>query len=222
MLQNLLDRVQNLTTRHYVNVALAVAALGIAGGFWLSNASGPAAAECPVQPEAAAALDDAATGLLAAVLPTGTGRSYADLEFIDDTSRPMTLADFSGKALLVNFWATWCVPCREEMPALNLLAAQMDPDKFAVVPINLDLGAEGVEKAQAFMDEENLPNLPLYADPSFAAFERLKANAVAIGLPVTLLLDGNGCELAYLPGPAEWDSPSGVKVIEKLIQVSGV
>ncbi len=222
MLQSLLDWAQNLTTRHYVNMALAVVALGIAGGFWLSNAGGPAAAECPANPEAAAELDAAATGLLAALQPTGTGRAYSDLEFIDDTSRPMKLADFSGKALLVNFWATWCVPCREEMPALNNLAAQMDPDRFAVVPINLDLGAEGVEKAQAFLDEVNLPNLPLLADPSFAAFERLKANAVAIGLPATLLLDADGCELAVLAGPAEWDSESGVRVAEKLIEVSGV
>lgn len=222
MLQNLIDWLKNLTTPQYVTIALVGAAVGITGAVWVSNASGPQAAECPANLEAAAQLDDAATGLLAALQPTGTGRSYVDLVFIDDTSRPMTLADFSGKALLVNFWATWCAPCREEMPALNNLAAAFDPDKFAVVPINLDLGAEGVEKAQAFLDEVDLPNLPLLADPSFAAFERLKANAVAIGLPATLLLDAEGCELAVLAGPAEWDSDTGIGVIERLIDVSGV
>lgn len=222
MLQNLIDWFRNLTTRQYVNFGLALAAVGIAGGLWLSNAGGPVAAQCDANPEAAAALDAEAVGLLAALQPTGSGRSYADLSFIDDTGRPMLMSEFAGKALLVNFWATWCVPCREEMPALDALAASADPDKFAVVPINLDLGAEGVEKAQAFLDEVGLSNLPLYADPSFAAFERLKTNGVAIGLPATLLLDSQGCELAVLQGPAEWDSDQGRAVITELIEQSEI
>jgi hypothetical protein len=103
------------------------------------------------------------------------------------------------------------------MPALNALAARYDTDTFAVVPINLDFGAEGIAKAQDFLDEENLPNLPLLADSSFEAFNRLKAEAVAIGLPATLLLDEDGCELAVLQGPAAWDSDDGIKVIDALI-----
>jgi thiol-disulfide isomerase/thioredoxin len=195
------------------------AALVIAVAVWLSNA-GAGASECPAQAAAHDAIDKAAGGELAALTATAGGRGYANLAFQDDTGRPMTLADFAGKPLLVNFWATWCVPCREEMPALNALAARYDTDTFAVVPINLDFGAEGIVKAQNFLDEENLPNLPPLADSSFAAFNELKAKAVAIGLPATLLLDEEGCELAVLQGPAAWDSDDGIKVVDALIAAS--
>jgi hypothetical protein len=86
-----------------------------------------------------------------------------------------------------------------------------------VVPINLDIGAGGLEKAQAFLDEGQFENLPLYADNTFSAFERLKQQAVAVGLPATLVLDENGCELGVLQGPAHWDTPDGERVIEQLI-----
>jgi len=204
-------------TRRPLIIGAAGAALVIAVALWLSNASLGTAATCPVNDAARAAIDAAAGGELAALNATADGRGYADMAFQDDTGRPMTLADFSGKPLLVNFWTTWCGPCREEMPDLDALAARFDSEDFQVVPINLDLGSEGVIKAQKFLDDENLPNLPLYADPSFAAFDRLKANGVALGLPATLLLDGSGCELAVLQGPAAWNSADGVKVIDALI-----
>lgn len=199
----------------------AAAALGIAAVLFFGNAGPSGPATCPARHEAAAAIDAVATGELAALTPTGTGRSYADLGFIDDTGRPMTLADFAGRPLLVNFWATWCVPCREEMPALNALAAAYGEDVFSIVPINLDTGGDGVSKAQAFLSEEGLGNLPLLADPSFAAFETLKKNGVALGLPATLLLDASGCEIAVLQGPAEWNSDDAHQVIDTLNAVGG-
>jgi len=205
--------------RLLIILSAVAAALVIAVAVWLSNGSA-GASECPAQPAARDAIDEAAYGELAALSPTAGGRGYADMAFQDDTGRPMTLKDFAGKPLLVNFWATWCVPCREEMPALNALAAHYAIEEFAVIPINLDLGAEGIEKAQRFLEEENLPNLPLLADPTFAAFETLKTNAVAIGLPATLLLDEEGCEIAVLQGPAEWDSEDGIRVIDALIAAS--
>jgi hypothetical protein len=103
------------------------------------------------------------------------------------------------------------------MPALDALATKYNSDEFMVLPINLDIGANGLTKAQAFMDENSFQNLPLYADNTFAAFERLKQEAVAIGLPATLVLDEEGCELAVLQGPAEWHSKDGEAVIEALI-----
>ena len=122
----------------------------------------------------------------------------------------------AGKALLVNFWASWCVPCRAEMPALDRLAAEENDDGFMVLPINLDLGAGGLDKARAFLAEGAWPNLPLFADSTFESFKTLQASAVALGLPSTLLLDKNGCELGVLQGPAEWDSTDGINVIEAL------
>jgi thiol-disulfide isomerase/thioredoxin len=160
-------------------------------------------------------------GELAALNGTGEGRGYANMAFKDAAGVDMSIADFNGKALLVNFWASWCVPCREEMPALDAIATQYNSDSFMVLPINLDIGSGGQEKAQSFLDEGQFANLPLYADSSFAAFERLKREAVAIGLPATLLLDPEGCELAVLQGPAEWASEDGKAVVEALIGLRG-
>jgi len=188
---------------------------------WLVLGNAGTANECPVQAAAAQIIDAAATGELAALNGTGTGRGYADMAFADENGVPMTVADFSGKALLVNFWASWCVPCRAEMPALDAIATEYNSDKFMVLPINLDIGEGGLEKAQAFLDEGQFANLPLYADNTFAAFERLKREAVAIGLPATLLLDPEGCELAVLQGPAEWHHADGKAVVEALIGLRG-
>ena len=201
---------------------MLLAALGLGGAalaiaVWMGLGNAGQAGECPVQREAAAAIDAAATGELAALNGTGEGRGYASLAFKDADGKDMTIADFSGKALLVNFWASWCVPCREEMPALDALAGKYNADDFMVLPINLDIGASGLEKAQGFLDEGQFAHLPLYADNTFAAFERLKQQAVAIGLPATLILDQNGCELAVLQGPAEWNTPDGEAVIEALL-----
>jgi thiol-disulfide isomerase/thioredoxin len=197
--------------------ASAVVALAIA--LYVGNSGVSLASDCPVQAEAAAGIDSVAVGELAALNGTGEGRGYADLAFTDPAGAPMTVADLAGKKLLINFWASWCVPCREEMPALDAIASKYNSEDFVVLPINLDMGEGGQEKAQKFLDEGQFANLPLYADSSFAAFERLKREAVAIGLPATLLVDAEGCELAVLQGPAEWDSPDGHNVIKALLAV---
>jgi thiol-disulfide isomerase/thioredoxin len=184
---------------------------------WLGNAAG--ARECPVQTEAATAIGDAAVGELAALTGTGEGRGYSTLAFKNEAGKAMTIADFKGKALLVNFWASWCVPCREEMPALDALAAKYNGERFTVLPINLDVGESGLGKARDFLAGGAFTHLPLYADNSFAAFDRLKREAVAIGLPATLVLDANGCELAVLQGPAEWNTADGEAVVERLIEL---
>lgn len=210
---------KNNKSRFVLLVVGGAAALGIAAVLMLSNAPDTQAQECSINPETTVALDASIEGHMAALLVTGKGRGYADLAFIDGEGNDLTIADYAGKALLVNFWATWCGPCREEMPALNALSAKYGSENFALLTIDLDLGDEGMEKAAAFLNDNNLSNLPLLGDPTFAAFERLKASGVSLGLPTTLLLDGNGCELAVLQGPAEWDSESAFAVIEKLIEL---
>jgi len=202
--------------RLFVTLGLAIVAVAITAWFILGNGSAEAR-ECPVQADAALDLDFAAIGELAALNPTGEGRGYSTLAFTDEAGAETSIADFKGKALLVNFWASWCVPCREEMPALDAIATKFNSDDFMVLPINLDIGEGGQDKAKAFLAEGQFANLPLYADSSFAAFERLKREAVSVGLPTTLLLDPNGCELAVLQGPAHWDTPDGEAVIEALV-----
>jgi thiol-disulfide isomerase/thioredoxin len=138
------------------------------------------------------------------------------MSFTDAAGKAMTLKDFAGKTLLVNFWASWCIPCRAEMPALDKLAAAENGPDFMVLPINLDLGSGGLDKAKKFLSDGGWKNLPLYADSSFEAFKRLQTEAVATGLPSSLLLDKKGCEIGVLQGPAVWDSPDGSNVIKAL------
>ncbi|KKB78333.1 sodium:dicarboxylate symporter [Devosia soli] len=202
-----------------LGVGVAGLALAIAAWVYLGNTA--SANSCPAKIAQAQVVDAAATGELAALMGTGEGRGYADMAFKDESGKAMTLADFSGKSLLVNFWASWCVPCREEMPALDAIAGEYNSDKFQVVPINLDIGEGGLGKAEEFLAEGKFQNLPLYADNTFAAFDRLKREAVAVGLPATLLLDPEGCEIAVLQGPAEWNSRDGKAVIEALIGLRG-
>ncbi|KQN76448.1 TlpA disulfide reductase family protein [Devosia sp. Leaf64] len=202
-----------------LGVGVAGLALAIAAWIYLGNTA--QANSCPAKIAQAQVVDAAATGELAALMGTGEGRGYADMAFKDESGKAMTLADFSGKSLLVNFWASWCVPCREEMPALDAIAGEYNSDKFQVVPINLDIGEGGLGKAEEFLAEGIFQNLPLYADNTFAAFDRLKREAVAVGLPATLLLDPEGCEIAVLQGPAEWNSRDGKAVIDALIGLRG-
>ena len=133
----------------------------------------------------------------------------------------MSVADFSGKFLLVNFWASWCVPCREEMPALDAIATEFNSDRFMVLPINLDIGESGLEKAQDFSTKGNSPICRFTPTTPLPLLNGSSAEAVAIGLPATLLLDPEGCELAVLQGPAEWHSADGKAVVEALIGLRG-
>lgn len=208
-------------SRRIMIVALGCAALAIVLIVWLRNTTPSEASGCVPQPLAAKAIDAAAQGALAALNPTATGRGYADLKFEDGVGNPHTLKEFEGKTLLVNFWASWCLPCRAEMPALDALAKKLNGPNFMVLPINLDIGASGLAKAKAFLAKIHVPNLPIYADPTFKAFDRLKSEAVSLGLPTSLLLDRKACEIAVLQGPAKWDSADGVRVIDALEKLKG-
>jgi thiol-disulfide isomerase/thioredoxin len=210
------EKPANKRSRLYAAAALVVVALAITATLLLSNAGPSGASGCAPMPAAAAAIDKAAAGQLAAVKPTATGRGYADLPFEDTAGKALTLKDFAGKTLLVNFWASWCVPCRAEMPALAALAKKLDGPDFMVLPINLDIGPDGKDKAKAFLASANITDLPIYVDPTLKTLDRLKDNAVALGLPATLLLDRKACEVGVLQGPAQWDSADGENVVKAL------
>ncbi len=204
-----------LKPRRVAIIALGSAALALVATLVIGNFMPAQARQCEAQAVRAQVVDSAAVGNLAALNGTGTGRGYSDLAFTDMDGNKKTIGDFAGKKLLVNFWASWCVPCRAEMPALESLANTYNSQSFMVLPINLDVGDSGLAKAKAFLADEKL-TLPLYPAP-FQAFDRLKQEAVTVGLPTTLLLDEKGCELAVLQGPAEWDSPDGKAVIDALL-----
>lgn len=208
---------RRLRPRRVLLIALISAAVALVLTLVVGNFMPAQATQCDPQVVRGQKIDSVAVGTLAALTGTGEGRGYADMAFKDATGADTTIGSFAGKKLLVNFWASWCVPCREEMPDLDALATKYNSDKFMVLPINLDMGESGLEKARKFLADEGLQNLPLYADSTFDAFKRLQQQAVAIGLPATLLLDEKGCELAVLQGPAEWDTPDGHTVIDTLI-----
>ncbi len=140
-----------------------------------------------------------AKGEVAAFRVATEPESLAGLAFTDPEGKPVTLAALQGKTALVNVWATWCVPCRAEMPTLDRLQAEMGGDQFAVVPVNIDLNA--TERAKAFLDEIGVANLPFYSDPSGKLFQDLKRRGLAIGLPTTILVDGKGCRIGVVGRP---------------------
>jgi thiol-disulfide isomerase/thioredoxin len=114
------------------------------------------------------------------------------------------MQDFSSKTVLLNLWATWCGPCREEMPALNALQKAMGDEDFEVVAVNIDTG--GDEKPKNFFADYRIDTLGFYRDSSMGVFNALKKEGLAFGLPATLLIDQKGCLLGAMNGPAAWDS----------------
>jgi thiol-disulfide isomerase/thioredoxin len=138
-------------------------------------------------------------------------KPVATVTFEDGQGRAGTLADFKGKVVLVNLWATWCVPCRKEMPALDRLQAALGGTDFEVVPISIDRG--GVETVRKFYTETGLHNLGMYLDVSGQSLRTLGA----IGLPTTLLLARDGSETGRIVGPAEWDEPEIVEFLRNTL-----
>lgn len=157
---------------------------------------------CAAKAERAKKVAAAATGQVAALLPADPPQSLKTLAFNGPDGKAMTLADRAGRTVLVNLWATWCAPCRAEMPALDALQKEKGSDKFEVMAINVDTGDD--TKPKAFLDEIGVKSLGHYRDASMGVFNDLKKRGLALGLPVTLLVDGEGCLIGHMNGPAEW------------------
>ena len=121
--------------------------------------------------------------------------------FADAEGRPVTMARYRGKVLLVNFWATWCAPCVHEMPTLDRLQAALGGPEFAVLTVSLD--RKGMAAVGPFWQEQGYRHLPILLDSRWKTARRLGVS----GLPATFLLDRRHRILGYLLGPAAWDSP---------------
>ena len=171
----------------------------------------PADPACRSAADLTRRLEPLARGEVAAITIAARPARLPDLAFTDASGKPVTLADFRGRTVLLNLWATWCVPCRKEMPALDALQAKLGGDAFQVVAVNID--TRNLDKPKAWLDEVGIKRLSYYADPSAKTFQDLKAIGKALGMPTTLLIDPNGCELGILAGPAEWASEDAIKLI---------
>jgi thiol-disulfide isomerase/thioredoxin len=138
-------------------------------------------------------------------------RKLPVLAFRDAAGQPKSLADWHGRTVLLNLWATWCVPCRKEMPALQALQDKLGAPDFDVVAINID--TRDPDKPRTWLHDVGIGRLAYYSDANAKVFQELKAAGKAFGMPTTLLVDPNGCEIASLAGPAEWASDDGVKLV---------
>lgn len=139
----------------------------------------------------------------------------SDVAFVSEDGSDMTLADYQGKHVVLNFWATWCAPCRAEMPHLAELQDAFQGDTFEVVTIAT--GRNPKPAMKAFFDEIDVDNLPLHTD----ARSNLARSMGVLGLPVTVILDPEGNEIARLQGDADWNSDSAKAIIAALIGADG-
>jgi len=136
------------------------------------------------------------------------------LSFQGPNGARLELADFAGRALAVNFWATWCVPCRAEMPDLDALQKQAGSKDFEVVAVDVD--TSHLERAAPFLDGIGVKSLVRYADPSGDAMEKMRLSGELVGLPTTLLIDREGCEIGVVSGGAKWAAPDALAIVKAL------
>jgi thiol-disulfide isomerase/thioredoxin len=193
-----------------IAIAAAAAVLGFAavyGTLARPDNSSQDASLAPKAENSATAGRRGAPGLPAFVFKSAP-EPVAEVNFQDGAGAPKTLADFHGKVVLLNLWATWCAPCREEMPSLDRLQAELGSDKFEVVALAVD--RTGLEAARKFLADTNVKALKLYADPTTRSGSALRA----IGMPTTILIDAEGREIGRLPGPAAWDSDAAKQLVQ--------
>lgn len=207
--------------------AAVIAVVLIAGGIALyvtERGSGNNAAitaslgdkgQCSGDVAKAKAVGAAATGQVAAMSPADPPVPLSGLAFTGPDGKPTTLGAFKGKTVLLNVWATWCAPCRAEMPELDKLQAEKGNPDFQVVAVNVDTGSD--EKPKKFFSETGVKSLKLYRDATLEVFNHLKKQGLALGLPVSLIVGKDGCLLAHMNGPAAWASEDA----RHLIAVAG-
>lgn len=135
----------------------------------------------------------------------------ADFGFLDADDKPLTLADYKGKVVLVNFWATWCAPCVKEMPSLDKLQGEIGKDRFAILPLSLD--GPSRPKVKPFYEEKKLANLGIFFDKNKKAMQSLDVSV----LPTSILVDKDGREIARLEGEADWDKPEALALMKAVV-----
>jgi thiol-disulfide isomerase/thioredoxin len=200
-----------------IGAVLVGAVVGFAGIYGFNglkrSASGDSA--CAPAVNLATKLAPLAHGEVAALTMATAPLRLPDLAFDDADGKPKKLSDWRGRTVLVNLWATWCVPCRKEMPALESLQTKLGGPNFEVVAVNID--TRDPEKPQKFLKDANLTRLGFFNDPKAKVFQDLKSVGRALGMPTSVLVDGQGCEIATIAGPAEWASDDAVKLIQAAI-----
>ena len=196
---------------------IAGVAVGLAAVYGIGRFQRNAAdAACAPAAALAQRLAPLAHGEVAAFAVAEQPVRLPDLAFRDASGTARHLADWHGRTVLLNLWATWCVPCRKEMPALDALEARLGGPAFEVVAVNID--TRDPDKPRAWLKEVGIGRLAYYADPSAKVFQDLKSVGRAAGMPTTLLVDPAGCEIGTVAGPAEWASDDAVKLVSAALK----
>jgi thiol-disulfide isomerase/thioredoxin len=167
--------------------------------------------KCAHALDLASKLASLAKGELAALTMASKPVQLADTPFEDADGNTRKLSEWRGRVVLINLWATWCVPCRKEMPALDNLQGKLGSSRFQVAAINID--TRDRDKPKAFLKENHLSRLELFIDQKAAIFQNFKSIGLALGMPTSVIMDGEGCEIATIAGPAQWDSDDAVALI---------
>jgi thiol-disulfide isomerase/thioredoxin len=190
-----------------------VGLLGVYGidGF-MRNAGDPG---CQPAVDLARHIAPLAHGEVAAMAIAESPLRVPDLAFRDQAGGERRLSEWRGRSVLLNLWATWCIPCRKEMPALDALEGALGGERFEVAAVNID--TRDSAKPHAWLEGIGVNRLAYYADPSAKAFQDLKLIGRAIGLPTTVLVDPAGCEIGTAAGPAEWASQDGIAFVRAAI-----
>ena len=198
---------------YVVGAILVGAAIGFAGIYGIGGLKRNAAGDstCAGAVDLSRKLAPLAHGEVAALTMATSPLRLPDLAFDDADGKPRKLSDWRGRTVLVNLWATWCVPCRKEMPALDRLQTRLGGKDFEVVAINID--TRDPEKPRNFLKEADLTGLGYFSDQKAKVFQDLKSIGRALGMPTSVLIDGQGCEIATIAGPAEWDSDDAIRLI---------
>ncbi len=185
---------------------------GAVGIYWFQ--SEPRKVETPVAnaPSSAKGFSKAlATGPMAAVVVNATRRDLQPFTFKDAQGAELDLSKWKGRVVLLNLWATWCTPCRKEMPDLVELQKALGGPDFEVVALSVD--KKGAEASAAFLNEVGAQSLAIYTDTELASMAAVQA----IGLPASILIDRNGKEAARLLGGAAWASPEAIAMVKALV-----
>ena len=192
--------------------------IGFAGVYGLGGLKrgGSGDSACAGAVELARKIGPLAHGEVAALTMATAPVKLPDLAFEDADGKPKKLSDWRGKTVLVNLWATWCVPCRKEMPALDSLQTKLGGKDFEVVAITID--TRDPEKPKNFLKDANLTRLGYFSDTKATVFQDLKNIGKALGMPTSILVDSQGCEIGNIAGPAEWASDDAIKLIKAAVQ----
>ncbi|MBS1164647.1 MAG: tlpA 1 [Proteobacteria bacterium] len=205
-------------SRHvFAAIAIVAVAAGLAAVYVTERGAVESGGRCASAVPLAAALRTFATGDFSALLPADAPADFSSLVLHTPDGGERRVSDLAGQTLVVNMWATWCVPCRTEMPHLQALQEKRGRADFSVVALNVDVG--GRDKPTRFLSDIGATSLVDLRDPEMRAFNELKSKGLVLGLPTTFIVNRDGCALASLAGPAKWDSPDALALIEAAIKL---